>query len=308
MTEQEPEFLELEEDVCEDVEIYEGEPDRAGPDTNEDGNQDDEIDLGGGLAFVARVDEPRDWRGALEWYRNHQTASQIGFDPDGMCLKVCRTARNINAMFATARQAMQATPNEHRIHRVRNLRRSMVGYFADARDNQPADHIATMIGRVQGHDPDSLHDTLWETNSVKANELVVVRGSYFEEQWGDPFIFGATWLNGVELDVPVSYASRIEKFQDTGPEYKLRVLNQACKAGRPAACRVHDGIMRQINSLPDSPKLLRVRAFKDKVREERIMDLRILDRMIAEGQVSSRGKVKSVVDEIHRLIRSLPDE
>lgn len=295
----------LDEDVVDGVEIYEGPPDRSGVDTNQYGDQDDEVPLGGGLGFVGRaVSSARDWRETLVWYRTHRTSSQIGFDPDGMCLKVCRTARNIGPMFQTARQAMLATPTEHRVTAVRDLRRSMVMYFADPKDGNPADHIVTMIGRVKGYDKDSLHDVLVETNSVKANELVVVRGDYFQKHWGDPFKFGATWLNGVVLDVPSS-KSKVEKFHDTAPEYDIAILARAGKNGRKKAQRVYDAILTQVKQLPDSPKLVRVREFKMQALHEKIVDLRLLDGAVEAGR---KGKVKTVRDEIRRLIKSLPDE
>lgn len=144
----------------------------------------------------------RDFKETLEWYRNHQTTRQIGFNPNGMCLKVCRVARGIDAKYPTAKANQDATPQRHRVHRVRDLRRGMVLSYDDPHDSNKAGHIVTMIGRVKGFNPDSLRDVLVETNSVKSGELVVVRGDYFPRFWRDPFVFGATWLNGVELDVP----------------------------------------------------------------------------------------------------------
>lgn len=142
----------------------------------------------------------RNWKGALEWYRTHQRTSQIGFNPNGMCLKVCRTARDIPARYPTAKAAQDATPKAHRVTKVADLRKGMVLYYDDPRDSNRAGHIVTMVGRVKGYNPNALSDILVETNSVKSGELVVVRGDYFPKYWGDPFVFGATWLNGYVLD------------------------------------------------------------------------------------------------------------
>lgn len=295
----------LDDDVVEGVEIYEGPPDHSGPDRNQYGLQDDAVPFGTAFSLAANfTSSPRDYEETLEWYRTHQTAAQIGFDPDGYCLKVCRTARNIPVKFETARLAMLATPNEHRIHEVRKLRRSMVLYYADPNDGNTADHIVTMIGRVKGFDPDSLRDVLVETNSVKANELVVVRGDYFYQHWGDPFVFGATWLNGVELDVPQP-KTKVEKFHDTAPRYDLRILARAGKNGRPKAQKAYDAILSQVKQLPDNPKFHRVREFKNQALDDKIVDLRILDKAVESGL---KYKVKSIRDEIRRLIKSLPDE
>lgn len=296
--------FDYENEVVDDVEIYEGEPDRTGPDTNEYGDQDDEVDLGGGLAFFARTSGPRNREETLEWYATHQTTSQIGFDPDGMCYKVCRTARNIGPKYLTAKQGQDATPEEHRVHKIRDLRKSMVIYFDDPSDSNRAGHIVTMIGRVANFNPDDLADILVETNSVVANQVVVVRGDYFLRHWGDKFQFGATWLNDVKLDVKAG-GSKIEKFQDGGPVYRLNLLKRAGE-DRPAAKRVYDGIINQVNQLPDSPKLLRVRNFKDKVRSgEQLLDMGLLNEAVEHNP---NGRIKRVRDEIRRLIKSLPDE
>jgi hypothetical protein len=146
----------------------------------------------------------RGWKVVLDWYRQHQTRGQIGFDPDGMCLKICRVSAGLPSLYPSAKEAQDATPDEHRVYKVRNLRRGMKLYYDDPNDSNRFGHIVTMIGRVKGADLDSLHDVLVETNSVKANEIVVVRGDYFPQHWGDPFVFGATWLNGEEID----YAGR----------------------------------------------------------------------------------------------------
>lgn len=142
----------------------------------------------------------RPFRQVLEWYRNHQTASQLGFSPNGMCLKICRTAHGKAAVFPSAIAAQNATPAAHRVHKVRDLRRGMVIYYDESGDSNRFGHVVTMIGRVKGANLDSLHDILVETNDVKTNEVVVVRGDYFPQHWGDPFVFGATWLNGSEID------------------------------------------------------------------------------------------------------------
>lgn len=144
----------------------------------------------------------RDVAGAIEWYQNHETAAQIGWDPDGMCLKICRTARDIPAVYPSALSAQQATPGSHRITKVEDIRKGMVVYYDQPGDSNPFGHIVTVVGRVKGSDPRSLGSLLVRTNSVRANEVVVVRGDYFPQHWGDPFVFAATWLNGQALTFP----------------------------------------------------------------------------------------------------------
>lgn len=137
----------------------------------------------------------------LRWYRNHETKAQLGFDPDGMCLKICRTARLIAPRYPSAISAQHATPTQYRVGRVRDIEPGMVAYFDDPRDSNPYGHIVTVVGRVKGASRHLLSSLLVRTNSVRSNEIVVVRGDYFGRHWGDEFQFAATWLNGVKLDV-----------------------------------------------------------------------------------------------------------
>jgi hypothetical protein len=141
----------------------------------------------------------RDTDATVAWYRSHETAAQLGYDPDGMCLKICREARGIGAVYPSAVSAQQATPVKYRVTNVADIERGMVVYYDDPRDSNPFGHIVTVVGRASGVARSSLSSLLVRTNSVKANEVVVVRGDYFPRFWGDEFQFAATWLNGQEL-------------------------------------------------------------------------------------------------------------
>jgi hypothetical protein len=297
-------------EVLEDVEIYEDEPDFPGHMWNENGHQDDEVVPPVGFGFLAKVTNAiRTTLETLLWFRTHQTTAEIGFNPDGMCLKVARTARNIMAKYLTARESQEATPLEYRVFRVRDFRKGMVFYADDPNDDNDAGHIATIVGRVHGFDPTSLHDVLMETNSVKAGEVVVVRGDYFERHWGDRTQFAATYLNGIVLDVHEKFEqrSKVEKFHDTAPKYKLALLKKAADNGREHAGRVLDLITRQVNQLPDHPKFVRVNEFKARVRRDKILDMTLLNEAVAD-RGGRDGKIKRVRDEIRRLIDTLPDE
>lgn len=290
-----------------DVDIYEGAPDFDGPLADENDAQEDESDFHVGhfkALFKASSPEPRHWEEALAWYRNHSTEAEIGFDVDRACLKICRTARNIPAKYLTARECMLATPEANRFYEVDELRRGMVVHYADPNDSNTADHIATVMGRVRGFDPDDLHDVLVKTNGVLTNQLVVVRGDYFVEHWGDPFKFGANWINGVEIDYPAPRGSKVERFNAGGPVYDLNLLAKAGK-NRPKPKAVLARIEEQVKMLPDNPKLVRVREFKDEWRAERTIDLSLLDAAVNSGNT---GVVKRVRDQIRRLIETLPDE
>jgi hypothetical protein len=294
-----------EDEIFEFVEIYEGEPDFNASQINENGDQEDEGDTPAGMTFFARASNAvRNWRETLDWYKANNTTQQIGFNPDGMCLKVCRTARNIPARYLTAKQAQDATPKEHRVRKIEDLRKGMVLYFDDPKDSNRSGHIVTQIGRVKGFNPKSLDDILVETNSVLSGRVVVVRASYFRKHWGDKFQFGATWLNGVELDVP-GRKSLVERFNNGGPVYDLNKLAKAAANGRPKPGEILRRIEEQIRRLPDNRNINNVREFKDEWRETRKIDLSLLDEAVKNGRV---GLVKTVRDEIKRLIAALPEE
>jgi len=249
------------------------------------------------------------WQQDLEWYRNHQTASQIGFNPDGMCLKVCRTSRAIGPKFLTAKQAQDATPKEHRFTRVRDLRRGMKLFFDDPHDSNTAGHIVTMIGRVKGYDPDSLDDVLVETNSVVRGQLVVVRGSYFKAHWGDSFQFGTDYLNGVEFDYyqkpkppQRDTSARVLSFRESAPDWDVKILDRAVKAGRKDLAKDVAKIEQAVKDLPDDVKDTRVHQFKDTFNEKRILEMRLLNVAVKEGR---SGRVKTQRDKLRQAIKSV---
>lgn len=197
----------------------------------------------------------KSYQDVMEWYRNHQTARQLGYDPGGMCLKICREAAGKAAVYPSAVVAQRATPEKYRVHKVRDLRKGMVLYYDHPSDSNPFGHIVTMIGRVKGANPDSLHDVLVETNSVKAGEVVVVRGDYFPQHWGDPFVFGATWLNGSEID----YAGRTKPeppkpLDSRGPRVdeaiqKLKVAEKKTPEGTDRDEKL-DRVLKVLNRIP----------------------------------------------------------
>jgi hypothetical protein len=147
---------------------------------------------------------------ALKYYQDHRNAWP--FDPDGQCLKICRTARDIDAMFPTALSAQHGTPEQYRVYSLNDVKRGMVMYFDDPNDSNPFGHIVTCLGR------DKEKFLLTWTNDAAPNVLRIVYASFFPRMWGDQFQFAATWLNGVELDTGrVTTAA-------TDPEPKKRKL------------------------------------------------------------------------------------
>lgn len=152
----------------------------------------------------------------LAWYAQHTTTGTLGFNPDGMCLRICRTARNLPGGWASAVDAQNATPAEHRVRDITKVRPGMVMYFDDPRDGNRYGHIVTVHSVAATIR--SLADIVVWSNSVKAGQVVKVRADYFPRQWGDGFVFAATWLNGAELLLP---GDRVEPEPPDTPDRPL---------------------------------------------------------------------------------------
>lgn len=249
------------------------------------------------------------WQETLEWYRTHQTAREIGFNPDGMCLKVCRTARKIGPKYLSAKNAQDATPAKDRVKQVSMLRKGMVLYFDDPKDSNKAGHIVTMIGRVKDGDVNDLDNVLVETNSVKKGELVVVRASYFKKYWGDSFQFGADSLNGVQIDhagdnqgtpPKVKTKSDLEDFWASRPEWDVKDLDKVkTNDSRRALLAIHNALA----ILPEDPQDSNVNRFRERFEKDRVLDMRLLDKAVANGRV---GSVKKARDQINAALKRLP--
>lgn len=161
----------------------------------------------------------------VDWYRAHETTAELGYNPDGMCLKIAHDASDVPALYPSAFAAQHATPAKYQVTKVADLRRGMKLFFDDPTDDNPFGHVTSMVGRVKGSDPNDLNGVLVRTNSVKSGQVVVVRATYFKTHWGDDFQFGATWLNGVVLDM---------NWDDPKPKPKPSPVKPTVKAIRAA--------------------------------------------------------------------------
>lgn len=112
----------------------------------------------------------------------------------GLCLKLQRTARGIDAMFPTAISAQHGTPSANRF-KLSEAKRGMVGYFVG---QNPAGHITAVAGRDK-NTGELLH---WTNDAPSLGQVSMVRHSFFKQFWGDEFQFAADWLNGQVLDLP----------------------------------------------------------------------------------------------------------
>lgn len=179
----------------------------------------------------------------IEWLRTHETTTELGYNPNGRCLQITREARDIDAYYPSAFAAMLATPEEFRVYSIKKITKGMVGYFDEANDSNPYGHVVTWLGWEKDSPRESLHDLFCKTNSVVSGRTVVVRGDYFFPHWGDSFKFAATWLNGVELDLPERKpkAKPIQKFGKKKLEAIVNDLDRLIeiqkKKGNPRAVK-----------------------------------------------------------------------
>lgn len=260
----------------------------------------------------------RNWQGDLDWYRHHQTTAQIGFNPDGMCLAICRTSRDIGPRYGSAKEAQDHTPQEFRVHRIRDLRRGMKIFVDDPNDSNKFGHIVTMEGRVRGFDWDDPNDVLVWTNSVVSGKLVLVRLTYFKIHWGDSFQFGAFWLNGVEFDYPgwkhdnrgtdveppePDHSPRVDNFRNSRPEWDVNILDRAIAGGRADIAPKVKKIEHLVKSLPDDDdSKSRVSKFKARFKKDRVLEMALLNDAVDEGRT---GDVKEVRDQLRTTIKSV---
>lgn len=177
----------------------------------------------------------------LEWYRQNETTQELGFNPDGMCLKIVRTARGLPAMFPSALSSQLATPTEHRITKIEDIFQGMVGYYDDPNDENPFGHIVTYMGRFKGVDRSDPASLICRTNSVISGRIVVVRGDFFESRWGDKFQFASNWLNGQELPVQTAKKNPLGKAASLREAVKL--INRSIKHHEKAG---HDRLVKAL--------------------------------------------------------------
>lgn len=192
-----------------------------------------------------------DTKTTIEWYKDN--GNEPPFNPDGLCLKVCRTARDIDAVYPSAVAAQEATPRDDRVYDISKITRGMVIYFDDPRDSNPYGHIVTVHGWVKGSPRKSLHDILVWSNSVVAGKLVMTRADFYPKFWGDMFQFAATSLNGVDLDLPDRKAKKKPALDKaTNIKNAIEDLQKAVKyhddAGHPRLVRA---LRRDIANLRD---------------------------------------------------------
>lgn len=115
-----------------------------------------------------------------------------------LCQSLARQAPGLPAVYPSALSAAMATPESRRVYDVADLRRGMVAFFDDPNDSNPHAHVATVAGWATGaRTLDAL--ATWTNDARRTGGVDLVRASFYPDQWGDKFLFGATWLNGYDL-------------------------------------------------------------------------------------------------------------
>lgn len=112
-----------------------------------------------------------------------------------LCLQLQRTARGLPGVYPTALSAAMHTPESERVYKLDGLKRGMVSYSDHPSDGNPSGHIYFIIGRKKGF-ARSNPDGILTWSNLSGGAVGVVPLSYYLRSWGDPWQFGATWLNG----------------------------------------------------------------------------------------------------------------
>jgi hypothetical protein len=114
-----------------------------------------------------------------------------------LCLSLARNARGIGPLHPSALAAQLATPQSDRRGHD-SIRRGMVGFFDNPRDDNPFGHVATY--KFKGS------DGIWRLGSNVSGGLVrTVPETLFTQVWGDAFQFAAVSLNGVDFDMSIPH-------------------------------------------------------------------------------------------------------
>jgi hypothetical protein len=148
------------------------------------------------------TDAPRNTNEAAAFLRNeHESGSR---EWKSLCQSLQRQARGVPAVYPSALSSAMHTPASERVHKIADLRRGMVAYSDHPSDSNPFGHVYFIIGRKKGSVPSDPSGILTWTN-LSDGRVGVVPLSYFLNSWGDPFQFGATWINGfnfADFDAP----------------------------------------------------------------------------------------------------------
>lgn len=115
----------------------------------------------------------------------------------GLCQSLARQAARLPAVAPSAAAAAAMTPARLRVHDIADVRRGMVAFWGTPHDDNPFDHVTTVAGFDGPHTLDAMLN--WTNDAVEAGSVDLVRGSFFPDRWGDPFMFAAPVLNGFWL-------------------------------------------------------------------------------------------------------------
>ena len=185
----------------EEAQLEVTEPDGQNPYTAEDfdGIQDpDAVDTGlGGASGTSSPDAPNNTKQAMSFLRRQATSNSTAWR--ALCLSLQRQARGLPGVYPSALAAQHATPQSERVEAVKNLKRGMVIYFDDPNDSNPYGHIAGVAGFRAGKAKTLDNLLVWSNDARVSGGVSLVAASFFPNNWGDQFQFGATWLNGYDF-------------------------------------------------------------------------------------------------------------
>lgn len=135
---------------------------------------------------------PRSTKEAAEFIRQEHTSGSLEWQ--GLCLKLQRSARGLPPVYPSAIAAQLATPEDERVYKREDLRRGMVAYSDDPRDNNVFGHIYFIAGRDKNG-----RILTWSNDVRRSGGVDIVPLDFYQQYWGDEFQFGATWLNGYDF-------------------------------------------------------------------------------------------------------------
>lgn len=150
------------------------------------------------------------------------------------CLILQREARDIPSLAPTAFAAATITPLDERVHKIANLKRGMVGF---SKGTDPAGHVFFILGRRPGaahSDPSGILTRSNDVVSGRTGAIGIVPLTFYHDQWGHDFLFGATMLNMYDFSDFNAKPKPVHPTLGANYEHAIEDMKRAIAAQRKA--------------------------------------------------------------------------
>ena len=114
----------------------------------------------------------------------------------------------------------------------------------------------------------------------------------------------APWFPAKHKAEPEVGVERIENFRESRPKWDVKILDRVTEQGRRDIGELVKDIERVVDGLPDDLKETRVKEFKDRFANRRVLDMELLNQAVKDGRMSrvqaQRDKLRAIIKKIVR--------